>query len=209
MSQRVVIDVDGVIADFTYGITQRMSKMDPSYKPVHSHQQPSWDFREAPKGLFVKAFAEVGPDAFNFNRNLQPLITVPDAHRLASLAEIEEVYFATNRPGGIEALRGTKDFLRSKIGISDPNVILTARKGDAAMTVGATHFIDDKAGNAVFAKYHSPNTKVFLLDALYNQFDQSVLGTKVLRAASFEEFLDVVYRDIALMAGAAGQGNGG
>ena len=190
--KRVVIDVDGCVADFTWGISQVMHQLDPTYKPLHTFDQPSWDFREAPNGLFLKAFATVPGDAFNFNRNLVPMISEPDARRLARLAESQEVYFATSRPGGTEALRGTKDFLRNKLGIGDPNVILTARKGDFCAAVKATHFIDDKAGNATFAKYHSPDTQVFLLSAPYNQFDQSVLGTKVKRILSFTEFLEAV-----------------
>ena len=80
-------------------------------------------------------------------------------------------------------------------GVENPAVIISGKKGEFAKVVGATHAIDDKAGNAVYLQYESPKKKSYLLDASYNQFDQKVLGTKVVRVATVDEFLDAVEAD--------------
>lgn len=189
---KLVIDVDGVLADFVLGITKKMSEMNSNVKPFPTSEQKSWDFRELPPGLLKEAFAEAAVDnAYSFNADLESLITEEEARRLTRLSLDHEVYFATNRPGGMEALRGTKRFL-DRIGMIHPNVVITAKKGEFAAAIGATHLIDDKAGNAVYAKYHSPSTEVFLIDRPYNRFDQTVVGTKVNRIMTFSEFLDAV-----------------
>lgn len=185
-----MLDIDGVLADFVLGITQRMSLIDPNIQPFPTSEQQSWDFRELPPGLFSAAFKEATKDAFNFNASLPPLITKEEGERLRNLCNNEEVYFATNRPGGLAAHRGTRVFLESAFGIDRPNIVITAKKGEFAAVIGATHAIDDKAGNVAFIKYHHPSTEVFLLDQPYNRFDQTVLATKVVRVKTFTQFLD-------------------
>jgi len=56
--------------------------------------------------------------------------------------------------------------------------------------VGATHALDDKAGNALAIQYMAPGTKSYLLDAPYNQFDHEVVGSKVIRVKTVDTFLD-------------------
>lgn len=199
MKLRLAIDVDGCLADFVWGITKRISLLDPSVKPFPTPEQQSWDFRQLPAGLFERAFREAGQDAYNFNANLDSLLTDEEAKRLLQLSLDHECYYATNRPGGVEAIRGTRDFLVNKLGLVNPNVVLTRWKGEFAAAIDATHVIDDKAGNVSFVQYHlkriSPSTKVYLLDRPYNRFDQTVLATKAIRIYSFTEFLDQVEAD--------------
>jgi uncharacterized HAD superfamily protein len=191
--KKIIVDLDGVLADFMLAITQLMAKEHPTVKPTRAHQQKTYvNHPDFPPGAFDKAFDWVKENAYDFNRDMESLLTQEEATYLTFIATIHEVYFVTARKGGAGALHGTQMFLRKKIGIHNPNVILTERKGEFARAIGATHAIEDKAENALSIADHSPNTKSYLLDRLYNRFDHSVVGGNVIRVSSFAEFLDEI-----------------
>jgi hypothetical protein len=96
------------------------------------------------------------------------------------------VYFVTARLGK-SVKQQTEQWLQT-FGITNPTVLVTTSKADAARVVGATHAIDDKAGNAVAIQYMS-TAKSYLLDRPYNRFDNSVVGTKIQRVMTVDEFL--------------------
>lgn len=189
MKKIVGFDVDGVLADFIWGFTAKGKEMFGS--PVtHTNQQKAWDHFEGLNNDQIGMIWQHIKASGNFWRLLEPCVPHYVFDQIAYLAENEDVYFITNRPGH-QAKRQTEGWLRDH-GIVHPTVILSGEKGVACNAIKATHYIDDKAGNAVFAKYENKTTAVYLLDRPYNQFDQSVVGTKVRRAATVESFLKEV-----------------
>jgi phosphoglycolate phosphatase-like HAD superfamily hydrolase len=177
----VMFDVDGVLADFLHGYrsVQELLGRTPT-------TEPRWDaYLDEQVWKFIK-------DSSTFWQHLPSLVHRTTALRIDSLHRDADVYFVTNRVG-----RGpkqqTETWLRH-LGIFDPTVILSGRKGEMAAALGADFSIDDKAGNAVFMSYHSPKTKSYLLDAPYNQINHDVIGGTVRRVKSVDEFLNEVTR---------------
>ena len=157
---------------------------------THGHQYQKWD--DMP-GLTPKQI-QYGWDCIRqsdqFWRALDPLVDDGVFWRLAELQHCADVYYVTNRQG-VDPRDQTVTWLRY-YGISYPTVLISGRKGEVAAALGAHYLLDDKAGNAVFAAYHSPATICCLLNRPYNQFDHEVLGAGVRRVKTVEEFLELV-----------------
>jgi hypothetical protein len=58
------------------------------------------------------------------------------------------VYYVTNRPG-INAKQQTEHWLRSRLGIANPTVLISEHKGLASRALGLDVYIDDKFENCV------------------------------------------------------------
>lgn len=189
MKKVIGFDVDGVLADFIWGFTAQGRLMFGT--PVtHTNQQKAWDHFE---GLGHKEVGEIWTyikSSTNFWRLLEACVSDHVFDEIARLNDEHDVYFITSRPG-VQAKQQTEGWLSDR-GIMNPTVIISSDKGYAVQAVKATHYIDDKAGNCVFAKYHNKHTDVFLLDRMYNRWDQTVIGSKVKRVNSVEEFLKEV-----------------
>lgn len=175
----VQFDVDGVLAAFLDG-----------YRAVQrTLGQPEtwslkWDDYWNPE-----VWSVIRDDAF-FWEGLPALASRAEFKRIDSLHDQHDVYFVTHRVGKYPKAQ-TEHWLMSR-GVSRPTVVVTKRKGEFAASVRATHAIEDKAGSAVYTAYQSPETRSYLLDKPYNQFDRDVLGSKVARVDSVSEFLDQV-----------------
>lgn len=173
----VQFDMDGVLANFGAGYDEECVHLG---VPAPGPEAP-WDAK------WDKTVWKAIKQSPSFWFGLSPLVSM---HAFARINRLETVYFVTARPG-FRTKWQSERWLAS-VGIYNPTVIVTPRKGEFARAAGVTHAIDDKAGNAVYTAYESPETKSFLLDAPYNQFDHTVLGTKVIRIAAVEEFLDAI-----------------
>lgn len=195
---RVMFDIDGVLAEFVLGYTRLAQKLGWHGKPYSTLMQPGWEFFNIPPNICRATWEEIDRLGSKFWESLEPLTTPENfviIDHLANYVAGCEVQFVTSRgqfKGDAEPIRqATVKWLEAQ-GVRNPRVIVSPDKGDIAHDWGATHLIDDKAGNAVYAAYRTRRmgTKVYLLDTPYNQFDQHVLGTKVRRIHKLEEFLD-------------------
>lgn len=175
----VVFDIDGVLADFYAGYYDVM-KMLNKPAPRIGNWNDFWD-----KDAW--AYIRQSP---TFWAVLPPLVSWSVFERINKLQGEREVYFATSRHG-VRAKVQTENWLRVA-SILRPTVIVTGKKGEFCRVVSAEYMIDDKAGNCVFTGYHAEVTTPYLLDAPWNQFDHDVLGQKVNRIKTVEEFLDIV-----------------
>ena len=132
----------------------------------------------------------------NFWRNLDSLATVDEWRRIVDLDAVH--YFVTSRPGK-ETLVQSQDWLFEKFedNAGQPpeewSVFVSSRKADAANALGANYTIDDKAGNVLAVYYNSPPQRnVYVYDTPYNQFESSLVGSRVRRVATVSAFLDDV-----------------
>lgn len=171
----IQFDVDGVLADFGAGYDALCLKLGLVAPGPDAPWDAKWE-REV--------WTEIKASPY-FWKELPPLIDGATFRRIHNLAA--DVYFVTARPGR-ETKWQTEEWL-SSFGVKKATVIVSGKKAEFAQAVGVTYSIDDKAGNAVAIQYMSRGTKSYLLDASYNRFDQSVLGTKVKRVLSVAEFL--------------------
>lgn len=191
-----MFDVDGVLADFVWGFTHLMNQMGMPITPYNTFQQKSWDF-QFPKEMSTPAWKAVA-DSEDFWESLPTLASADEMAAIAELNERENVYFVTSRAGKGSSKHQTESWLRAR-GILNPTVVITPHKGWFAHAINAHYSIDDKAGNATFVAYHARElqrpTLSFLLNQQYNQWDQSVLGTKVVRVATVAEMLALAEAD--------------
>lgn len=178
---RVQFDMDGVLADFGRGYRDLAASLGVTAPGMDAAK---WDDLWDPK-----VWAEIRSSRY-FWESLSPLVPTRTMERLGHLTLIHDCYFVTNRPGTDVKVQSER-WLKAHC-VPHPTVIVSGKKGEFAKAANITHAIDDKAGNAVFTAYHSPETASYLLDRPYNRFDQTVLGTKVQRIASVEEFLEAI-----------------
>lgn len=187
----VILDVDGVLADFVWGFMslayRKFGVPVAVYGTIH---QAQWDTFH---GLSRSQVSEVWQDikeSPDFWYALPRLATPSDFSKVRDLCSRADVYFVTSRPGRDSKVQ-TEDWLKS-YDIDNPTVIVSSRKGEAAMVVGAHAMLDDKPGNVIFTQYYSPKTFPYIIDRPYNRFDSSVIGSKVARVYSVGEFVDRV-----------------
>jgi len=191
MRRVVMFDVDGVLADFVRGFrTLLRDELGCSVRVYGHAETDTWDIVDVPASVVAEGWTRVKTcDTFWYR--LPPLVDSATFRRIDALAREANVYFVTNRPGPAASLQ-TVAWLEDR-GVTSPQVIVTARKGDTAYGLGATHAIDDKAGNAVYISYHTDGaTRSYLVDRPYNRFDAQVLGSQVVRVPSVDAFLAAV-----------------
>lgn len=189
----VQFDVDGVLADFTYDFTTLMSVHGSPIQPRSTKQQQVWDFVDYPKEALRKAWSEIA-NSKTFWLELDPFVGPLDVARIVELNSAVPTYFVTARPGD-NAKRQTEDWL-IKLGVHNPCVIMSSKKGDVAKAVGASHAIDDKAGNAIYTAYQAPDCASYIVDYPYNQFDDQTVGSKVVRVPHVSTFLEDCIRGL-------------
>ena len=184
---RVVLDIDGVLADFILGFTTLANRMfgTPVYTTL---DQKAWDSYEGLTDAQYTQALEAAKVSPTFWQDLAPLASPEELAKLASAARAHDFYFVTNR-FGVGAKAQTEAWLR-RHGVSSQTVIVSGAKGEIAKAVRADVLLDDKAGNAVFTQYYSHATAVYLIDRPYNRFDPAVLGSKIVRVRTLLEFFE-------------------
>lgn len=172
----IQFDVDGVLADFGAGYDALCMKLGYGAPGPDAPWDAKWN-----RDVWMEIRGSQ-----DFWMELPSL--VPDSI-FARIQRIQDpVYFVTARPGTRTKWQ-TEQWLKDR-GVYDPTVIVSAKKAEFAQAVGVSYAIDDKAGNAVEIHYRTEGaTKSYILDAPYNRWDQSVLGTKVRRVLTVAEFL--------------------
>ncbi len=181
MNKTIMLDVDGVLADFILGYRGIEQK-----RGLPITLSDRWD-----DYTNDEVWKEIN-NTDTFWMTLSPTKELIDYPSLwVMLNEMNKsIYFVTSRTG-IDVRRQTEYWLNS-YGIRRPQVIISNRKGEIARGIKATHSLDDKAGNAVIIGYMEKGCKSYLLNTVYNQFDQSVIGRQVMRIDTVKKFIEKV-----------------
>ncbi len=186
----IIIDIDGVLADFTLGFTRLAANVLNFREVVHTptifHQQ--WNFKSVMTPLQESLTWEYIKANPWWWATLPPLIDKDMGARLSKLNETISIYYVTHRAG--KAHQPTSAWLQTTVNIAYPNVIMSKRKGEVARLLGATHAIDDKVENcwALYWLSNEPQTKVYVLDRPYNRTPSDIPG--IIRTNQFSQFVD-------------------
>lgn len=189
----IMLDVDGVLADFVLAFTTLGNKMFGA--PIlHTADQQSWSFQSM--GLFTAdqeaaMWRIVRED--NWWQTLCPLVSLDTFARINLLHRTYNVLFVTNRPSDIvPAQLQTKLWLENR-GIYKPSVIVSKNKGEIAKAVSAVYSIEDKLENAWMIRWLHPDCQSYLLDRPYNRIASvPAVGANLPRVQTVDEWLDIV-----------------
>lgn len=128
----------------------------------------------------------------SFWTELPSLLADVDHRILVDSLKSHNVYFATSRktPG---ALSASKEWIYANLGIVQPSVVVTHRKGEFCKVVDATYFIDDKSENVDCAIWMTDGkTKSYVVSRLYNEDLFAPHSSKAHRVPSVREFIEEV-----------------
>lgn len=195
MSNRIGVDVDGVLAQFNEAFIDLIIKETGiDLFPPRPFDIPTWHYPQL-YGYNNKDHLNMVWDKINesetFWLRLKPY---PEANEVIAqlggrVLKGDDVYFITTRPscGIVSAKSQTEQWLEYKV-FDDftPTVIVTADKGPIAKALDLTHFIDDKWENVRDVKDDAPDCKVYLLDRAWNR---TIPITSIPRVNSVMEML--------------------
>lgn len=189
MSKSVIVDIDGILADFVLAflnlVHYRLNDRVPLI-PTVFHQE--WSFKHLITPYEEDSTWKYIKDNPWWWGTLTSLIDRDMGIRLTKLDHVVPIYYVTHRPD--DAHQATHMWLQEVAHINNPNVIMSKRKGEVARLLKTTHAIDDKIENCWCLHWipDSPQTKVYVLDRPYNRTPSFVSG--ITRIAYFSEFVD-------------------
>jgi len=184
----IMFDVDGVLADFASAFTQQCK-----VPRITSNNQQAWDFPEIPKNIQSDAWSVIRHST-DWWMHLLPLVPSDVFWQIDELADRNQLLFVTSRVG-IGPQFQTETWLRH-MGIQNPHVIVSKRKGDIAKAVDADYSIDDKAENAACVHWIADvkPCRSYLLDRPYNTL--GLVPKNVRRIYTVEEYLHAIVKDL-------------
>lgn len=175
--KRMGFDLDGVFCDFNYAyrlLFIEVTKKDlfpPEWKDRKNIIPPVWDY-ELHFGYTSAERAEVWKRIRKDNGFWEFLPAyeenvLPLKDFLTNTEEEHELYFISTRAGK-EVKSQTEKWLYS-YGVDLPTVLISDYKGHLAYGLDLHCFVDDRLENILSVQEHSPSTRVYLLDKLYNR----------------------------------------
>ena len=189
--KRIMIDVDGVLADFIQGFTMIGWSLFGS-SPYSVFDQQKWDeFKGLNKEQVKKVWEEVhkNPIFWNSLPACAPDSAFDVIERMAN--DGYDFYFVTNRSSRNAKIQ-TERWLMDH-GISSPTVVTTAKKGEMARALDAHYSLEDKPENAdCIAWMTDKKTESFIIERPYNTGQYAPHSSKVKRVLTVEEFLSYI-----------------
>ena len=172
-SRRIGIDIDGVIANFytayENAVVEEAGGEDKFPARYPEILPPVWNWPEHygyDKMITQRVWMKI-KESRDFWTKLQRL---PDAAILVDSMPwaIHDVYFITDR-AGVNAKQQTEIWLRERLGIMNPTVLVTPNKGLSAAALRLDVYVDDKGENVLDVEKQSPGTHVYIIDRPYNE----------------------------------------
>ena len=161
----IMIDLDGVLADFTEGFTRIANKLW-GHPIVLQKDQIEWRMPFCTNHQQDIVWEEIRTDP-RWWVMLNRMVALSTMFRIEALQRMHEILFVTSRvsnasPPGEQSRR----WLRMH-GVPNASVIVSSEKGAVARAVGATHSLEDRLENALDIAGTQPNT--YLINRPYNQ----------------------------------------
>lgn len=185
--KNVLMDMDGVLADFTWAFTKEAG-----IEPYSVRVQTDWAIPEVSKEIFAQTWKTVINTPWWWS-NLPLVASREDINLLRDLTYDPDyqVVFCTDRTGTPNPQRQTRFWLE-ELDIHNANVVLSKRKGEIAKAIDADYSIDDKPENVACIHWMADvrPCKSYVLDRPYNRHFK--LPSKVRRVYSVSEFLEDV-----------------
>lgn len=169
----IVIDLDGVMADFLTSFTtlgQEMGLVD----RIWSH-----DEHLAPSIQLV--WTEVGKRPWWW-LGLQPLVNDEELAMIRALQEEHQIVFCTSRKAGTPHPQVQSREWLAKIGLPEASVICSNRKEEIASGVNASYVLDDSLG---VVNRIGPPCRTYVLDRPYNRKGREDWVREVKRVEKF------------------------
>jgi len=167
MAKSVMMDIDGVLCNYIFGISAIVRELYEIELPDHPRDIPSWYHCSETIGKERWSVVwDIVTRNSNFLMSLPPLATPGEFAAIQAMHDVNDVYFVTNRSAfGSKAI--THDWLVAH-GITNPTVILSAEKGMIAKGLGAHFVIEDSTENIRDIRLRSPQTQIYLMLYPYN-----------------------------------------
>lgn len=202
---RIVLDIDGVLADFNrdfIAFANRMHKVNiptpnrdnwpnewhyPNRWLTSKQLKETWDHIE--NGAFNYQFWRFLP-TYEWSRPfLQQLNVLQNEGKV-------DVWFVTSRPGP-DVKRATIDWL-TMCGFDNPQVVISFSKGIDVQQIGNVDYaVDDKVENVENIMMLNPDTKVYIFDQPWNRTYQG----RATRLYFLDEILTIVDDKVVVMNG--------
>lgn len=189
-TQTIVMDLDGVLADFVAHFTKTAGIVTAKPLPVtRTDDHQAWDtFPGLSPEDVTKTWAYIAHNPVFWEE--LPSLFEGDPHVLEAALRPHNVYFATSRktPG---ALQASKRWLYTHLGFIQPSVVVTHRKGEFCKVVDADYYIDDKSENVDCAIWMTDGkTKSYAIDRRYNLGRYCPHSSKARRVTYLREFIE-------------------
>jgi len=193
MVRRICIDMDGVITDFNKSFIRAANKI--LHMAIPEDFQPKvWHYMLQELGVsredYDKLWEYVERSDFWSTLDIHSSIDEKVMSDLCRLTTLHDVYFLTNRVGATAKFL-TERWL-SMWHVRHPTVIVTDSRGKGLIckALKAELAIDDYVPNIVEISISSPETKLYMKDASYNQKDHFALMNKVNIVGSLGEMFE-------------------
>lgn len=193
---KIGVDLDGVVADFSYKFSTVLRKLYGDHLPLVTKESKvshwEWDmwYPELNREQYMKAWEHVCNNEYGFWEDI-PLVDEPEWKNFLTLNEYAnlDVYFITARakvPG--KSVAQQSQLWLDRNGWINPQVIVTTEKEHFIKMLNIKYFIDDRKENCESVKLYNPNCNVYVYDALHNRgLEDFKLGIK--RVHTLGEFV--------------------
>lgn len=189
----VIIDIDGVLANFLLAFYQEAYNIDPTVDVSLAGTSKFWHDTPSISKETVKAtWALIGMSP-GWWMQLKPLVSKETFKRINDLSYFHTVYFVTSRvTAGLTPVQFQTQCWLHEQGIHNACVITSGKKGEVAKAVGADFAIDDKWENAQCVHWFTDGvTKSYLLNCSYNQVE-GIGSRSIIQINTVEEYLDAI-----------------
>jgi len=182
----IIMDVDGVLADFVLAYTRQAVEMGFLDKENSCFDQVGWDQFGLTSEQMSKVW-DVIYDIHGWWASLDALVSRSVFSEINKLQFYHQVVFVSARQG-INPQFDTTNWLDMH-GVENASVVITKKKGEVARALNADYSLEDKPENAAVIHWlaDAKPCKSYIIDKLYNQVEY--LPKNVKRVKTVEEFL--------------------
>lgn len=198
-ARALVFDMDGVLVDFNTAYAKKLHAIWPEFDIKVAKEPTTWKWDKAAgisKEVIDDAWEMIKEDK-EFWPSLKPLVEKKTIEDIFNFSLVMPTYVITSRPDGYtySIVDATVKSLEN-IGLPSLGVICADQKELLVEPIGIRFFIDDKMDNVTTVRdaIKRDGAVVALLTAAYNE--KEVLPEGVIRVASVDEFLELVYQVI-------------